>query len=117
MEDRFTFGKQMCLFEIFTTLAVCQSHCPYPNWWIKQANMPRASQFTAWHLSMQQPPCVCLCLGLLGCLWLGYVLLSGRLGRNNPAEKWGLMAPQHKFLEVVFQSKGGTQGATQVTQT
>lgn len=50
MEDRLTFGKQMCLFNIFTTLGVglCQNHCPYPNWWIKQANMPQASQFTAW---------------------------------------------------------------------
>lgn len=78
MEDRLTFGKQMCLFEIFTTLGVwlCQNHCPYPNWWIKQANTPQASQFTVWHLSVKQPPCVCPSLGLLEHLWLGYVLLS-----------------------------------------
>lgn len=91
MEDRLTFGKQMCLFEILPPWVFdCQNHSPYPNQWIKQANMPQASQFTGWHLSMKQPSCVCLSPGLLGCLWLRYVLLSGRLGRNNLAEKCGL---------------------------
>lgn len=36
------------------------------------------------------------------------VCASGRVGRNNLAEKWGFMAPQHKFLELDFQSEGGT---------
>lgn len=117
MEDRLTFGKQMCLFEILPPWVFdCRNHSPYPNQWIKQANMPQASQFTGWHLSVKQPSCVCLSPGLLGCLWLRYVLLSGRLGRNNLAEEWGLMALQHKFLEPDFQSEGGTRGATQVTQ-
>lgn len=78
--------------------------------------MPLASQFTAGHLSMKQPPCVCLGPGLLGCLGLRYVLLSGRLWKNNLAEKGGWMALQCEFLELDFQSEGGTEGATQATQ-